>query len=159
MIQNLKKSAEKVQAALDAFGLDLQVVELSDSTRTAQEAADAIGCTVAQIAKTLIFKGKTLQQPVLIMASGTNRVNEKAVQERINEELEKADADFVLEHTGFAIGGVPPVGHKKPITTYIDQDLMQYEEIWAAAGTPHAVFKLTPRILAEITKGEVIKIK
>lgn len=135
------------------------MVELSDSTRTAQEAADAIGCTVAQIAKTLIFKGKTLQQPVLIMASGTNRVNEKAVQERINEELEKADADFVLEHTGFAIGGVPPVGHKKPITTYIDQDLMQYEEIWAAAGTPHAVFKLTPRILAEITKGEVIKIK
>ncbi|HEY8344635.1 MAG TPA: YbaK/EbsC family protein [Bacillota bacterium] len=159
MVQNLKKSAEKVQAALDAFGLDLRVVELSASTRTAQEAADAIGCTVAQIAKTLIFKGKTSQQPVLIMASGTNRVNEKAVQKRINEELEKADADFVLEHTGFAIGGVPPVGHKEPITTYIDQDLMQYDEIWAAAGTPHAVFKLTPRILVEITKGEVIKIK
>ena len=93
------------------------------------------------------------------MASGTNRVNEKAVQERINEELEKADADFVLEHTGFTIGGVPPIGHRKPITTYIDQDLMQYNEIWAAAGTPHAVFKLAPRILVEITKGEVIKIK
>ena len=134
-------------------------MELSASTRTAQEAADAIGCTVAQIAKTIIFKGKTSQQPVLIMASGTNRVNEKAVQERINEELEKADADFVLEHTGFTIGGVPPIGHRKPITTYIDQDLMQYNEIWAAAGTPHAVFKLAPRILVEITKGEVIKIK
>ncbi|HHU52198.1 MAG TPA: YbaK/EbsC family protein [Firmicutes bacterium] len=159
MVQNLKKSAEKVQTALDTFGLDLRVVELSASTRTAQEAADAIGCTVAQIAKTIIFKGKTSQQPVLIMASGTNRVNEKAVQERINEELEKADADFVLEHTGFTIGGVPPIGHRKPITTYIDQDLMQYNEIWAAAGTPHAVFKLAPRILVEITKGEVIKIK
>ncbi|HEY8463866.1 MAG TPA: YbaK/EbsC family protein [Bacillota bacterium] len=155
----LKKSAQKVQNALDEFGLGLQVVELPDSTRTAQEAADAIGCTVAQIAKALIFKGKTSQQPILIMASGINRVNEQAVQEQIKEKLQKADADFVLEHTGFAIGGVPPVGLRKTIATYIDQDLMQYEEIWAAAGTPHAVFKLTPQILVAITKGVVINIK
>lgn len=155
----LKKSAQKVQNALDEFGLGLQVVELPDSTRTAQEAADAIGCTVAQIAKALIFKGKTSQQPILIMASGINRVNEQAIQEQIKEKLQKADADFVLEHTGFAIGGVPPVGLRKTIATYIDQDLMQYEEIWAAAGTPHAVFKLTPQILVAITKGVVINIK
>jgi|SRR5690554_4936050 len=156
MSHNLKKSAQKVQTALDKLGLNLKVVELSNSTRTAQEAADAIGCTVEQIVKSLIFKGKTSQAPILIIASGTNRVNEKAVRELIGEKLQKADADFVLKHTGFAIGGIPPVGLKKPITTYIDQDLMEYEEIWAAGGTPHAVFKLTPQILTEITKGEII---
>jgi len=159
MSHNLKKSAQKVQTALDELGLNLKVVEVSDSTRTAQEAADAIGCTVEQIVKSLIFKGKTSQKPILVIASGTNRVNEKTVKEVTGEKLQKADADFVLEHTGFAIGGIPPIGLKKPITTYIDQDLMEYEEIWAAGGTPHAVFKLTPQILAKITKGKVICIK
>jgi prolyl-tRNA editing enzyme YbaK/EbsC (Cys-tRNA(Pro) deacylase) len=161
MANDLAKSAKKVQTALDEFGLDLQVVELSDSTRTAQEAADTIGCTVAQIAKTLVFKDNcpSSPQPVLFIVSGTNRVNERAVRERISEKIQKADADFVLEHTGFAIGGVPPIGHKKPITTYIDQDLMPYKEIWAAAGTPHAVFKLTPQIMVEITNGKIINIK
>src|SRR5690606_11880215 len=133
--------------------------EFPESTRTAQEAADAIGCTVGQIAKSLIFKGKTSQKPILIITSGANRVNEKKVKEYIGEKLGKADADFVREHTGFAIGGVPPVGHIKPITTYIDEDLMQYDEIWAAAGTPNSVFKLTPSILADMTKGRIIKVK
>ena len=158
-MSGLKKSAEKVQIALNKFGVELNVTELPDSTRTAQEAANAIGCTVGQIAKSLIFKGKTSQSPVLIIASGTNRVNENAIKEYAGEELEKADAKFVLEHTGFAIGGIPPVGHKTPIITFIDQDLMQYDEIWAAAGTPNAVFKLTPKILAEITKGSIINVK
>ncbi|MBV7272952.1 YbaK/EbsC family protein [Clostridium thailandense] len=159
MSSNLKKSAEKVQIALNKFGLELDVMELSDSTRTAQEAANTIGCTVSQIAKSLIFKGKTSKRPILIIASGTNRVNEKSIKEHIGEKLEKANADFVLEHTGFAIGGIPPIGHKNPIATLIDNDLMQYEEIWAAAGTPNAVFKLTPKVLVEITNGEVISIK
>lgn len=159
MSSHLKKSVERVQAVLKEFGLELNVVEFSDSTRTAQEAADAIGCTVGQIAKSLIFKGKSSQKPVLIIASGANRVNEKLVKEYAGEKLEKADAEFVLEHTGFAIGGVPPVGHINPITTLIDEDLTQYSEIWAAAGTPHAVFKLTTEILIEITKGSVIKVK
>lgn len=148
-----------MQVVLNEFGFELSVVELSDSARTAQEAADAIGCTVSQIAKSLIFKGRTSQKPILIIASGTNRVNEKAIKEHIGENLEKADADFVLDHTGYAIGGIPPIGHKNPIVTFIDEDLMQYEEIWAAAGTPNAVFKLTPNILAEITKGNIITIK
>lgn len=156
---NLKKSAQKVQNVLNEFGFELNVVELSDSTRTAQEAANTIGCTVSQIAKSLIFKGKTSQKPILIIASGTNRVNEKVIKEHIGEKLQKADADFVLEHTGFAIGGIPPIGHKDSIITLIDEDLMQYDEIWAAAGTPNAVFKLTPKILVEITKGDVISIK
>lgn len=156
---NFKKSAQKVQNVLNEFGFELNVVELSDSTRTAQEAANTIGCTVSQIAKSLIFKGKTSQKPILIIASGTNRVNEKVIKEHIGEKLQKADADFVLEHTGFAIGGIPPIGHKDSIITLIDEDLMQYDEIWAAAGTPNAVFKLTPKILVEITKGDVISIK
>jgi prolyl-tRNA editing enzyme YbaK/EbsC (Cys-tRNA(Pro) deacylase) len=159
MSSNLKKSAEKVQSVLNEFGFELNVIELSDSTRTAQEAANTIGCTISQIAKSLIFQGKTSKNPVLIIASGTNRINEKAIKEYIGEKLGKADADFVLEHTGFAIGGIPPIGHKNPITTFIDEDLMQYEEIWAAAGTPNAVFKLTPKILAEITKGNIICVK
>ena len=159
MSSSLKKSAERVQAVLNEFGFELNVIEFSDSTRTAQEAANAIGCTVGQIAKSLIFKGKSSQKPILIIASGANRVNEKRVKEYAGEKLEKADAEFVLEHTGFAIGGVPPVGHINPITTLIDEDLTQYSEIWAAAGTPHAVFKLSPEILIEITKGSVIKVK
>ena len=159
MSSNLSKSAGKVQAALKELGFEPNIIELSDSARTAQEAADAIGCSVSQIAKSLIFKGKISQKPILIVASGTNRINEKAVKEHIGEKLEKADADFVLEHTGFAIGGIPPIGHKTPITTLIDEDLMQYEEIWAAAGTPHAIFKLTPKILTEITQGNIICVK
>jgi len=159
MSTSLKKSAERVQAVLSELGLELNVVEFSDSTRTAQEAANAIGCTVGQIAKSLIFKGKSSQKPILIIASGANRVNEKLVKEYAGEKLEKADAEFVLENTGFAIGGVPPVGHIKPITTFIDEDLTRYSEIWAAAGTPHAVFKLTPQILLKITQGKVIKVQ
>jgi prolyl-tRNA editing enzyme YbaK/EbsC (Cys-tRNA(Pro) deacylase) len=159
MSTSLKKSAERVQAVLSELGLELNVVEFSDSTRTAQEAANAIGCTVGQIAKSLIFKGKSSQKPILIIASGANRVNEKLVKEYAGEKLEKADAEFVLENTGFAIGGVPPVGHIKPITTFIDEDLTRYSEIWAAAGTPHAVFKLTPQILLKITLGKVIKVQ
>ncbi|HEY8911223.1 MAG TPA: YbaK/EbsC family protein [Desulfosporosinus sp.] len=159
MSSNLKKSAENVQIALNEFGLELNVMELSDSTRTAQEAATAIGCTISQIAKSLIFKGKTSQKPILILASGTNRVNEKAMKEHLGEKLEKADASFVLEHTGFAIGGIPPIGLKNPITTLIDEDLLQHEEIWAAAGTPNAVFKLTPKNLVAITKGSIVCVK
>jgi prolyl-tRNA editing enzyme YbaK/EbsC (Cys-tRNA(Pro) deacylase) len=159
MSNALKKSAEKVQDALNEFGLELNVVEFPESTRTAQEAADTIGCTVGQIAKSLIFKGKTSQKPILIIASGINRVNEKAIKQHIGEKLEKADADFVLSQTGFVIGGIPPVGHTNPLTTIIDEDLMQYDEIWAAAGTPNAVFRLTPKDLVKIAKGDIISIK
>lgn len=158
-MSSLKKSSMKVKAVLDEMGYDFNILEFSDSTRTAQDAAKAVGCLVGQIAKSLIFKGKESQKPILIIASGSNRVNEKTVEKYIGEKIEKADADFVLENTGFAIGGVPPVGHIKPIDTYIDEDLLQYDEIWAAAGTPNSVFKLTPEILLEITKGTVINIK
>ncbi len=112
-----------------------------------------------QIAKSIVFKGKQTQKPLLVIASGPNRVNEKRIEELISEPLGKADADFVRKHTGFVIGGVPPIGHLEKLEIFIDEDLLKYEEIWAAAGSPHAVFKLTPSALAQMTGGRVISIK
>ncbi len=155
----LSPSAQKVQDALNAFGMQLTVVELPASTRTAVEAAQAVGCDVGQIVKSLVFKGAASGQPVLVIASGANRVNEKKLAGWLGEPVGKADADFVRQQTGFVIGGVPPVGHARPITTFIDQDLLQYERIWAAAGTPNAVFQLTPAELVKITGGRVEEIK
>jgi prolyl-tRNA editing enzyme YbaK/EbsC (Cys-tRNA(Pro) deacylase) len=154
----LSPSAQKVQQALQLMGFELQVVELPGSTRTAVEAAQAVGCQVGQIVKSLIFKAKRSDRPVLVVASGANRVNERLVEELIAEPLGRADADFVRQHTGFAIGGVPPVGHSEPLLTFVDRDLLQYSEIWAAAGTPNAVFRLSPAELVSMTGGQVVKI-
>ncbi len=154
----LSPSAQKVQDALDVLGIQLKVVELPDSTRSAAEAAQAIGCTVGQIAKSLIFRGAQTGRPVLVIASGANRVDEKKIGALAGEPIGKADADFVRQRTGFAIGGVPPVGHAEPLQTFIDQDLLQHGEIWAAAGTPHAVFRLAPQDLVKATQGEIIRV-
>lgn len=158
MSSRLKPSAQKVQDALLAQGYKNQVIEFADSTRTAAEAAAAVGCTVGQIAKSLVFRGAASQRPILIITSGSNRVHEKRASKYIGETLEKAGADFVRETTGFAIGGVPPLGHAQPVRTFIDQDLLQYDLIWAAAGHPHAVFCLTPTELVAMTGGTVIKV-
>lgn len=155
----LKESARRVQQALAAAGFDFQVREFPASTRTSAEAAAAIGCAVAQIAKSLIFRAGTSGRPVLVMASGANRVDEKAVGRLLGERLERADAEFVRTNTGFAIGGVPPVGHRVQPACFIDADLMALEEIWAAAGTPNAVFRLTPAALAGLTGGQVAEVK
>ena len=159
MSEKLSLSAKKIQEALEAHGVACQVVEMKETTRSAMEAADAVGCRVGQIAKSLVFKGKQTHQPILVIASGPNRVNEKKVSQLVSEPIIKADADFVREQTGFSIGGVPPLGHHRALTTFIDADLLQYAEIWAAAGTPNAVFKLTPDELKKITNGVVISIK
>lgn len=156
--KELSKNAKQVQSALATFGLDLVVVEFPDSTRTAQEAADAIGCSVEQIVKSLVFQRQPSGKPLLIAASGGNRVNEKRIKEILGEKIERADAEFVREVTGIPIGGVPPLAHTQPIETIIDEDLMQYDEIWAAAGTPNAVFRLKPHELVIITSGRVEKI-
>jgi prolyl-tRNA editing enzyme YbaK/EbsC (Cys-tRNA(Pro) deacylase) len=158
MSQSLSASAQRVQDALTALGMPCRVVELPASTRTSQEAAAAIGCTVSQIAKSLVFRGAQSNKPVMVIASGTNRVNEARLSELIGEPTAKADANFVRTHTGFAIGGVAPVGHATPIEIYIDQDLLQFEQIWAAAGTPNAVFELTPENLVKMTNGKVVSI-
>lgn len=152
---DLGASATKVQAALEARGFSFEVQELDQSTRTAAEAAAAIGCEVAQIAKSILFRGKDSGRAVLVIASGVNRVDEKAVAALLGEKPGKADADFVRRETGFVIGGVPPVGHDKPIKTFIDEDILAFDVIWAAAGTPFAVFRLDPQSLAVLTGGRV----
>jgi len=155
----LSSSAKKVQEVLKVLGLELQVVELQETTRTSADAARAVGCEVGQIAKSLVFRGQKTQRPILVIASGSNRVNEKRVGELISEPLGKADADFVRQKTGFVIGGIPPVGHAEKLEVFIDEDLLRYSEIWAAAGTPNAVFRLTPSDLVRMTEGRVIGIK
>lgn len=159
MSQSLNASAQKVQDTLRTLGFPFQVVEMPQTTRSAAEAAEAIGCRVEQIAKSLIFKAQQTEKPVLVIASGVNRVKEKKVAAVLGEALDKADADFVRQRTGFVIGGVPPIGHTEPPAVFIDADLLQYEEIWAAAGTPFAVFRLTPDDLVKMTSGRVIVIK
>jgi len=155
----LSPSPQKVQDALKALGLTNQVMALKVTTRTSADAAQAVGCTVEQIAKSIVFKGKQTQKPVLVIASGPNRVNEKRIEALISEPLAKADADYVRKYTGFVIGGVPPIGHLEKLDIFIDEDLLKRDEIWAAAGSPNAVFKLTPSDLIKMTGGRVVSIK
>ena len=158
MDANLSASAQRVQDALTALGYSMQVMELPASTRTAVEAAQAVGCDVGQIVKSLIFKGRDSGRPLLILVSGANRVDLEKAAAIFGEALDKADAEFVRQHTGFAIGGVPPVGHAEALDTLIDVDLMQYAQVWAAAGTPNAVFCLSPADLQRVTGGRVVTI-
>ena len=158
MEANLSSSAQRVQDALRQLGFSMQVVELPASTRTAVEAAQAVGCSVGQIVKSLIFKGRESGRPLLLLVSGSNRVDMEKAAAAIGEALDKADADFVRQHTGFAIGGVPPVGHAEALDTLIDVDLLQYSEVWAAAGTPNAVFRISPADLVRVTGGRVVSI-
>jgi prolyl-tRNA editing enzyme YbaK/EbsC (Cys-tRNA(Pro) deacylase) len=155
----LSPSAQKVQDTLKSLGFSNQVMELQSTTRTSAEAAQAVGCRVEQIAKSIVFQGKNSHKPILVIASGPNPVNEKKIAELISEPLGKADADYVRNHTGFVIGGVPPIGHLEKPEIFIDEDLLQYKEIWAAAGNPNAVFKLTPSDLIKMTEGRVVSIK
>jgi len=158
MMAELSPSARRVQQALETLGMSLSVVELPASTRTSAEAAQAVGCRVGQIAKSLVFRGAASDAAILVIASGANRVDERKLAALIGEAVVKAGAEFVRDATGFVIGGVPPVGHKQPLRTFIDQDLQQYDEIWAAAGTPHAVFRLTPAELQRMTGAPVVAI-
>jgi len=158
-MSKLSPSAQKVQDALHTLGFDLTVIEHAESTRTAQEAADRVGVTLGQIVKSLIFKGKASGKPILVLTSGANRVDEKRIKAYAGEKIERADADFVREVTGYAIGGVPPIAHAQKMETYLDEDLLQYDVIWAAAGTPNAVFELTPRDLQKMTGGQVKSVK
>jgi len=155
----LSKSAESVQRVLSQKGVHFKVIELSQSARTAIDAATALGCEVAAIVKSLVFRTATTHMPILVLASGSNRVNEKAIEKHLGEPIVKADADYVREITGFAIGGIPPVGHKQAIKTLIDADLLTLDELWAAAGTPHAVFNLNAKEIVNLTEGTIISIK
>ncbi|HEY6099337.1 MAG TPA: YbaK/EbsC family protein [Anaeromyxobacter sp.] len=153
----LEPSARKVQEALAAAGFSNQVVELPGSTRTAAEAAAAVGCQVGQIAKSLVFRTAS-GRAVLVVASGAHRVDEKRVAAELGEAIGKADAELVRAETGFAIGGVPPIGHARELVTLVDEALLAFAEIWAAAGHPHAVFRLTPAELVRMTRGRVTRV-
>jgi prolyl-tRNA editing enzyme YbaK/EbsC (Cys-tRNA(Pro) deacylase) len=155
----LHSQAVRVQNALNQAGATAEVRELPDSTRTAVEAAQAVGCEVAQIVKSLIFILEPNHQTMLVLVSGVNRVNEKGLGDRLAGKLVKANAAQVEHATGFVIGGVPPVGHPSALITIIDADLLQYEIVWAAAGTPHAVFPISPTELVRITRGTVMDVK
>lgn len=156
---NLSPSAQKIQDQLKSLGYEYIVIEHAESTRTAQEAADRAGCELGQIVKSLIFKGKDTGKPILVLTSGSNRVDEKRISGYAGEAIGRADADFVRAVTGFAIGGVPPIGHIQKMETYIDEDFLQYPTIWAAAGTPNAIFELNTQDLQKMTDGNVVQVK
>jgi len=158
-MQILSPSAQKIQDLLYSLGYNYTVIEHAESTRTAVEAAERAGCDLGQIVKSLIFKGKESGKPIIVLTSGANRVDEKRIREYAGEGIGKADADFVRAVTGFAIGGVPPVGHVQNIETYMDEDFLQYETVWAAAGTPKAIFELKTADLQKMTDAKIVQVK
>lgn len=152
----LAASAARVQRAADALGLAISVREMAASTRTAEEAAAACGVTVGQIVKSLVFIGADSGKPYLLLVAGHNRVNEKAMAAHLGEKLRRPDAETVRTITGYAIGGIPPLGHATALATYMDADLLAYDIVWAAAGTPRAVFAAAPDRLREATQATVV---
>jgi prolyl-tRNA editing enzyme YbaK/EbsC (Cys-tRNA(Pro) deacylase) len=147
-------TALRTQGLLADAGLPVRVVEFEQPTRTSAEAAEAIGCSVAEIAKSVVFRNKTAGGAVVVVASGANRVSETKVAAKLGVKLGRADADFVRESTGYVIGGVAPLGHAGPVRLLLDRDLLQYETVWAAAGTPFSVFPLTPAALQALTGAD-----
>ena len=148
----------RVREVLAAAGVETEIVELAAAARTARAAAEQIGCDVAQIANSLVFRCETSGTPLLVMTSGANRVDPARVAALVGEPIGRADAEFVRRSSGFAIGGVAPVGHTAPIRTLVDRSLLRHAEIWAAAGHPHTVFRLTPDELVRITGGALAEV-
>lgn len=151
-----KQSVERVRAALSSAGIDVSITEFADSTRTAEDAAKAIGTSVGQIVKSLVFAAG--DEPVLALVCGTNRLDPHKLESLCGVAVKRADAQYVRDTTGYAIGGVPPIGHKTRMRTYVDRDLLQYGTVWAAAGTPNSVFPIAPGELVRITGATVADI-
>lgn len=158
MDQN-KPSVQRVLEELDSLNIPTNFIELPQSSRTAIEAAEAVGCHVSQIVKSLVFETENSHKPILVLTSGSNKVNEVVVGTIVGEKINFASVEFVREMTGFAIGGVSPFGLKGEIKTFIDEDLKKHPLIWAAAGSHHAVFSITPEDLVNATRAEVIKVQ
>jgi prolyl-tRNA editing enzyme YbaK/EbsC (Cys-tRNA(Pro) deacylase) len=157
--QRLSFNAQRVQDALIAFGSGAEIREHAEACRTSVEAAAVLGCTVAQIAKSVIFKGATSGQSILVIASGANRVDTAKVATLAGETPGKADADFVREHTGFVIGGVAPIAHAKPGKVFFDRDLLQFDRVFPAGGTPQAMFAIAPDELLRISGATLADVK
>ncbi|KAG8149059.1 YbaK/EbsC family protein [Burkholderia catarinensis] len=156
---SLSKRAQYFQDVLANRGLEMVVLELPASTRTADDAAQTLGCQKAQIVKSLVFRSMEDDRPVVVLASGPNRVNEEVISQLIGAKIVKGDADFVKEATGFAIGGVPPLGHREEVALLVDEDLLKFDELWAAAGTPNAVFKISGRFTDILPPHRVVSVK
>ena len=151
--ETLQASAQKVQAALAAAGIASRIVELGVAARTSQQAADALGITVGQIAKSLVFRAAESGRAVLVIAAGDRRVDEAKIATQLGEPIERARPEFVREQSGFAIGGVAPLGHARPMVTFVDSSLRRFTEVWAAGGTPHTVFPIAPADLVRLADG------
>jgi prolyl-tRNA editing enzyme YbaK/EbsC (Cys-tRNA(Pro) deacylase) len=154
----LPSSAQKVQDIARRLNLAIAVREMPQSTRTAEEAAAACGCAVGQIVKSLVFEGSASGRPYLLLVSGANRVDQDGVAATVGETLLRPDAARVRGWTGFAIGGIPPFGHDTPLKTFVDRDLLRYDIVWAAAGTPKAIFSVDPKALAAAVKATTIAV-
>jgi len=157
-VDDLSGSARRVRDALVALGLPADIHRLSDSTRTAPEAPAAVGCELGAIVKSLLMRGARSGEPVLALVSGANRADEALVAEALGEPVQRPDAAYVRETTGYSIGGVPPVGHPAPVRTVLDEDLLRFETVWAAAGNPHAVFPVAPSALVSATGARVMRL-
>jgi Cys-tRNA(Pro) deacylase len=153
----VKPAAERVQSALRELGLAREVIELTAEARTSQEAAQALGVSVERIAKSLVFTVN--REPILVVACGSNRVDEEKLGALVGGKIRRADPQTVKQATGYTIGGVAPVGHPGPLPVYIDADLLQYELVYAAAGVSDCVFPLTPAELIRATGGRVVDVK
>ncbi len=154
-----RESVRRVRDALAERGVSAEFMGLEETARSARDAAAALGCRVEQIVKSLVFRGADTGSPVLVLASGPNRVSEGRISTLLREPIEKADAAFGRERAGFAIGGVPPLGHAEAPATFLKEDLLQEEEVWAAAGPTHVVFGLDPEELRRIPAARVIRVK
>jgi prolyl-tRNA editing enzyme YbaK/EbsC (Cys-tRNA(Pro) deacylase) len=155
----VSRATDRVQGALAEHGLAIEVRSFPDGTRTAEQAAAAVGVEVGQIVKSLVFvRPGSGRHPLLVLTSGANRVDESRVGTLVGEAIERAGADEVRTATGFSIGGVPPVGHGLPLDVFVDEDLLRYGVVWAAAGTPHDVFSITPDDLVRVTNGNVARV-
>jgi prolyl-tRNA editing enzyme YbaK/EbsC (Cys-tRNA(Pro) deacylase) len=157
-LSDLPRSARRVRDALVALGLPADIRRLSDSTRTAPEAAAAVGCELGAIVKSLLMRGATSAAPVLALVSGANRADEALVAGVVGEPVERPDAAYVRAVTGYSIGGIPPLGHPAPVRTLLDEDLLRFETVWAAAGHPHAVFPIAPAALVSATGARVTQL-
>jgi prolyl-tRNA editing enzyme YbaK/EbsC (Cys-tRNA(Pro) deacylase) len=153
----MKPSIRRVYDALAAQGFEPRIAEFPESTRTAAEAAVAVGTTVERIVKSLVFAAG--EQTVVVLASGLNRVDTARLAEIVGQPITRADAARVRDETGFAIGGVPPLGYSRALPVYVDEDLLEYEEVWAASGTPNSVFPIPPDELVRVSGGQVVDIK
>ncbi len=156
--ESLPRGARRVRAALVELGLPAEIVRLADSTRTAPEAAAAVGCELGAIVKSLVMRGARSGEPVLALVSGANRADEAAIESLVGEPIARPDAAYVREVTGYSIGGIPPVAHPRGIPTVMDEDLLRFEVVWAAAGHPHAVFGIAPGALVTATRARVVKL-